>query len=82
MTTSELIEIVSHETGLPKATVAVILKKSNEVALRTLKSGEPVVLTGFGAFYVAKLKKATLFGVTVPKRDKIRFRISKRKEHE
>lgn len=82
MTTSELIEEIARTSGLPKDTVAAVLKSFTEVTLKTLKRGEPVVLISFGAFYVAKLRRATLFGVQVPQRKKVRFRISRRHEHE
>lgn len=82
MTTTELIESINKKTGLTKEVVAKVMESYKEEVLKALKTGEPVVHQGFGAFYLARLKKRNVFGTIAPVRHKIRFRISRRFEHE
>ncbi len=82
MTFTELIEEVSRATGLSKPVVSLVLRTSYTEILKALRTDKKVVLKNFGIFYLAKLKERSLFGGTKmsEKRDKVRFKLSRRKE--
>lgn len=81
MTTSELIEAIAAKTGVPKDTVALVLGTSHEVMWKVLKTGEDVVLINFGTFHEVTLKRKAIFGNVLGPRKRIRFRVSRRKDH-
>ena len=50
MNKSELVEAMSQDSGLTKADASRILESFMNTVTDTLKSGDQVVLTGFGSF--------------------------------
>lgn len=82
MTLVELIEAIAADTGVPKSSVALVMKSFKAQAMKALKNGENVVLTGFGTFLVKVFKKAPLFGKPPGKGTwtKVRFQLSRRRK--
>ena len=80
MNLSELIAVVSKETNLSKAQVKLALRSATKSMLSVLKSGEKVVLPGFGTFYHRDVIPSAIFGgrVKTRARRKIRFHQSRR----
>lgn len=78
MQMSELVEAISKQTEWSKQTIAEILKIEHDLILKTVKTGEPVVLTNFGAFKQVVLKRKNLFGRNLVPKKAIRFRVSRR----
>lgn len=66
---------------MPKTKVRKLLKAFIEETSETLKTGERVVLPGFGVFFSQEIKPGSLFGGTRTSEGgkKIRFRQSRRK---
>lgn len=62
MTEVELIEEVARTLKTTKRVVALVLDATKLYMENALRSGESVVLTGFGSFKVEKFKKKPLFG--------------------
>ncbi len=54
MNKSELINSLSEETVLSKKDVARVVDSLTRIIERTLKKGERVSLTGFGAFFSSR----------------------------
>lgn len=54
MNKQTLIEELSQKTGLAKKDVETIIETMLEMIIGSLKKGEEVVLTGFGAFMAKK----------------------------
>lgn len=82
MTEIELIEEIASDTGgYSKAVVHRVIDSFKEVVRKTLKTGEPVVLPGFGTFYVFTMKKTPLFGKPQGKGTwtKVKFHESRRR---
>lgn len=59
MNKAELAEKLVEKTGLPKQQVENLVDSLLETITQTLKSGEEVTLTGFGAF-MAKRREARM----------------------
>jgi len=55
----DLVEKIAKTTKAPKATVRQFLDSFIDVVGQALKSGKPLVLTGFGTFSVIKRKART-----------------------
>lgn len=56
MTKSQLINVMSKKAHLPKRAAEEALEAMFEEIIRALKKGEKVVLSGFGTFYLGKIK--------------------------
>jgi len=59
MTKGELIESMAEKTSLPKAAAKKFLDAFVDAVAETLKSGDKVVLTGFGTFAAPERKART-----------------------
>jgi DNA-binding protein HU-beta len=59
MTKKELIDILAKKFDLPKTTTDDIVKKFFDTIGETLKSGEKVVIPGFGTFDVSERSART-----------------------
>ncbi len=57
MNKAELVEMISKETKMPKASCKNALEAFIKVVEGSLKKNKPVVLTGFGTFEVIKRKE-------------------------
>ena len=79
MSLAELVDVVSKHTGLPRAQVLATLKTSLNTMTAVLKSGERVVLPGFGTFTHYDIKPRVLFGGgrVAKVRRKLKFRQSR-----
>lgn len=77
----ELVEAIAKRTKMPKAKVRRLLQAFVLETSETLKTGERVVLPGFGVFFSQEIKPGDLFGGTRKSEGgkKIRFRQSRRK---
>lgn len=56
MTKSQLISIVAKKAHLTKRASEEAVETLFEEMIRSLKKGEKVVISGFGTFYVSKVK--------------------------
>lgn len=56
MTKSQLIAIVAKKAHLPKRASEEAIEALFEEVIRALKKGEKVVISGFGTFYLGKVK--------------------------
>ncbi|KKS30914.1 MAG: Histone family protein DNA-binding protein [Candidatus Amesbacteria bacterium GW2011_GWA2_42_12] len=56
MTKSDLIDIVSKKAHLTKKAANDAVESFLDEVMRSLKKGEKVVLSGFGTFYLGKVK--------------------------
>ena len=56
MTKSDLIDIVAKKAHLTKKAANDAVESSLDEVMRSLKKGEKVVLSGFGTFYLGKVK--------------------------
>lgn len=76
----EMVEAVANKTGLPKTTVATVLKAFLGSAKEVLGAGESIKLPGFGTFYSRLLSPRSLFGGTRMSegRSTFRFKQSRR----
>ncbi|MFZ5954130.1 MAG: HU family DNA-binding protein [Candidatus Dependentiae bacterium] len=54
MNKSELINSLSEETAFSKKDVTRVLESLTRIIERTLKKGEKVSITGFGAFWISQ----------------------------
>ena len=58
----ELVESIAEKTGLPKTSVAAVLRAFQSEVIRVSSLGASIKLPGLGAFYGAKTKARHLFG--------------------
>jgi DNA-binding protein HU-beta len=72
MTKSDLVDVVSHKAGLPKAKVLDAIDALTDAIQGALKKGDKVTLVGFGTFEVAK--RAARTGVNPRTREKIKIK--------
>jgi DNA-binding protein HU-beta len=56
MTKSQLISVISKQAHLTKRASEEAVDALFEELIRALKKGEKVVISGFGTFYVSKVK--------------------------
>ncbi|MBI5151428.1 MAG: HU family DNA-binding protein [Candidatus Pacebacteria bacterium] len=56
MTKSDLVDIVAKKAHLTKKAATDSVESFLEEVMRALKKGEKVVLSGFGTFYLGKVK--------------------------
>jgi len=56
MTKSQLVNVMSKKAHLTKRAAEDALEALFEEVIRSLKKGEKVVLSGFGTFYLGKVK--------------------------
>ena len=65
MTKSQLISIISKKAHLTKRAAEESVEAVFEEMARTLKKGDKVVISGFGTFYLSKVKEKVVvpFGV-------------------
>lgn len=56
MTKSQLISVVAKEAHLTKRAAEQAMDAMFEEIIRSLKKGDKVVLSGFGTFYLGKVK--------------------------
>lgn len=56
MTQSQLVSVVAKKAHLTKKASEEAIDAMFSEMIRTLKKGEKVVLSGFGTFYVSKVK--------------------------
>jgi len=56
MTKSDLVNIVAKKAHLTKKAASEAVESLFEEMIRTLKKGDKVVISGFGTFYVSKVK--------------------------
>ena len=54
MTKADLVHEISRDTGVDKQTVLAVVESMKDVIKKSLASGEPVFLRGFGSFIVKK----------------------------
>lgn len=54
LTKSQLIELISHDSGLPKAETELILETTIERITESMIKGERIQLQGFGTFQSKK----------------------------
>ena len=57
LTKEDLINSVHNHLNLPRNRSAVLVESVLEIIKKTLSSGEDVMITGFGKFYVLDKKK-------------------------
>lgn len=80
MNTTELISEVSAETEVHPDVVRKVMNCWMENVMRSLDSGKPVRLRGFGSFVVIRSKRKKMFNrwkgmvVSIPPKDRVRFR--------
>jgi DNA-binding protein HU-beta len=56
MTKSQLINVISKKAHLTKRASEEAIEALFEEVIRSLKKGEKVVISGFGTFYLGKVK--------------------------
>jgi DNA-binding protein HU-beta len=56
MTRSQLVNIISKRAHLTKKAAEEVLDVMFDEVIRSLKKGDKVVLSGFGTFYLGKVK--------------------------
>jgi len=56
MTKPELVDALAERTGMKKKDAELFLNAFMDVVTETVKSGEPVVLVGFGKFMLRERK--------------------------
>ena len=59
MTQTKLAESVSRVSGVPEGATERVINFTIETILKTVQSGESVVLPGFGKFFLASYKERT-----------------------
>jgi len=57
MTKPELVDALAERTGMKKKDAELFLNAFMDVVTETVKSGEPVVLVGFGKFMLRERKR-------------------------
>ncbi len=57
-----MVEKIAKTTGVDKKDVNKVVSAFLSIIKETTTSGEDVMLSGFGVFFVKKLKKKPLFG--------------------
>ena len=62
MVKTEMVEKIAKATGVRREDVAKVLSSFIDSVFETVGSGERVLLSGFGTFFLQKLKKKPLFG--------------------
>lgn len=83
MNKSELIHALSEETGFSKKDLARVVSAMTRIVETTLKSGDKVSITGFGAFWISRRPKrvginpATKERITLPAVNIPRFKPGK-----
>lgn len=83
MLKSDLVQVVADKTGLSKKTAAQVLDAMMDAVVQALKSGDQVLLTGFGKFYVSKvaakqgINPQTLQPLTIPEHNSPKFKAGK-----
>jgi DNA-binding protein HU-beta len=83
MTKSNLIEVISEKTEIPKDVVSQVIKEMNDIIIRTLAKGDSVKITGFGTFHTAVRKARNIKNpktgkiLEVPERKVSKFRPGK-----
>jgi len=84
MTKSQLVSIVAKKAHLTKKASEESIEALFEEIIRSLKKGEKVVISGFGTFYVGKVKDKQVvpFGVedkrqTIKGHRVVNFRVGK-----
>lgn len=55
MNRSEIVRMVSEDTGIPQRYVSKVLDSTFDVIISALAVKEPVLLSGFGKFFFKKL---------------------------
>lgn len=82
LTKSDIIESIYNHCGLPKTKSSQVFESIMETIKSTLESGEDVMISGFGKFYVNdKMKRmgrnpATGNSLTLDARKVVKFRCS------
>lgn len=59
MTKADIVNEISHDTGLEKAAVLTIVEKLMEVVKDSMAGGNNVYLRGFGSFIIKTRKEKT-----------------------
>jgi len=83
MNKTELIDSLSEETAFSKKDVTRVIESFIRIVERTLKKGEKVALTGFGAFQVSHrparsgINPATKKKINIPATKVPKFRAGK-----
>ncbi|HEV2601630.1 MAG TPA: HU family DNA-binding protein [Candidatus Babeliales bacterium] len=83
MNKSELINSLSEETTFSKKDISRVLDSLTRIIERTLKKGEKVSLTGFGAFWISRrparkgINPATKERINLPSVNVPRFKAGK-----
>jgi DNA-binding protein HU-beta len=83
MNKSELIAMISNDTGLTKSKASAAVESFFEGITKSLKKGQPITFVGFGTFKTAQRKArmarnpATGAAIKVPKRRVVRFTAGK-----
>jgi len=57
LTKIQIVESVQNQTGFPKSRSSEIVETLLEIIKRTLASGEDLLVSGFGKFYVRDKKE-------------------------
>jgi DNA-binding protein HU-beta len=88
MNKNELINTLSEETSFNKKDISKVLAAFTRIIERTLKKGEKVSLTGFGAYWISQrparvgINPATKERITLPATKVPRFKPGKRLREE
>jgi len=83
MNRGDIVELIKEKTGIEKETVASVIAEMHQTIIETLKTGEPVKISGFGTFFSKKRKSKkgrnpkTGVIVDIPEREVPKFRASK-----
>lgn len=83
MLKSDLVQVVADSTGLTKKAAGQALDAVLDAVVDALKSGDEVLLTGFGKFYVSHVAEKqginpqTLQPLTIPAHNSPKFKAGK-----
>lgn len=83
MLKSDLVQVVADRTGLTKKAAGQAIDAVLEAVVEALKSGDEVLLTGFGKFYVSHVAEKqginpqTLAPLTIPAHNSPKFKAGK-----
>ena len=85
MTKADLVTDISDKTGVEKIAVQATIESFMQSVIDAMENGENVYLRGFGSFYVKEISEKfsarnpkTGKLIYVPKKSKVRFRVSKK----
>ena len=83
MLKSDLVQVVADATGLTKKDAGMAIDAVLDAIVKALKSGDTVLLTGFGKFYISEVKEKqginpqNLKPLTIPAHNAPKFKAGK-----